>query len=199
MKDAGPSRLESQLRFILEIDRLKVVERRSYPSGIDRLENSAEHSWHVSLMAQVFAEYAEEPVDLIRVQRMLLIHDLVEIDAGDTFAYDEAANRDKSVRELAAADRIFAILPIDQAGEMRKLWDEFEACESAEARFAAALDRLMPMLHNFHTQGRSWKQHGITRTQVIERNQTIAQGSKRLWEFAKGIIEEAVELGYLDE
>ncbi len=199
MKTGDASRFESQLKFILEIDKLKTIERRSYPIGLDRLENSAEHSWHVALMAQVFAEYADENVNLLRVQHMLLIHDLVEIDAGDTFIYDEVGNRDKAERERAAADRILSILPKDQARELRTLWDEFESCDSADSRFAAALDRLMPLLHNFHTEGRSWRQHGIVKSQVVARNRSIAEGSQALWEYAKDLIDEAVRLGYLKE
>lgn len=199
MKSGDASRFKSQLKFILEIDKLKAIERRSFPIELDRLENSAEHSWHVALMAQIFAEYADENVDLLRVQGMLLIHDLVEIDAGDTFIYDEVGNRDKAKRECAAADRIFLILPKDQGRELRTLWDEFESCESADSRFAAALDRLMPLLHNFHTEGRSWRQHGIVKAQVVERNRSIVEGSQRLWEYAKDLIDEAVKLGYLKE
>jgi len=198
----GPSadvRLRRALDFILEIDKLKQVERRTVLLDGRRRENSAEHSWHLALMAELLAEYADDPVDLPRLRLMLLVHDLVEIDAGDTFAYDREGHRDKAARERAAADRIFGIPPEPHGRRLRELWEEFEAGASAEARFAAVLDRLMPLLHNFHTQGGSWREHGIVKAQVVERNKVIAEGSKRLWEFARELIEAAVEQGYLRE
>jgi 5'-deoxynucleotidase YfbR-like HD superfamily hydrolase len=200
LQTAGsPARLASQLGFVLEIDRLKTVLRRTLIADRSRRENSAEHSWHIALAAVVFAEHAAEPVDVGRVVRMLLVHDVVEIDAGDTFAYDEAGYEDKEERERAAAERIFGLLPADQTAELRALWDEFEAGETPESRFANAVDRLQPMLHNFVTEGHAWRQHGVTGTQVRARNRTIAAGAPELWRFAERMIDEAVARGYIEE
>ncbi len=190
-------RLHQQLQFIVEIDKLKTVLRRSYLIEAERRENSAEHSWHVAVMAMLLLEHAEEPVNVCRVLKMLLIHDIVEIDAGDTFCYDEEGALDKAERERQAAHRIFGLLPEDQADELRRLWDEFEARVTPEAKFAAALDRLMPLLHNYHTGGKSWREHGITREQVLVHNAHIGDISEGLWQFVKGIIEDAVVQGYL--
>ncbi len=190
-------RLERQIRFILEIDKLKNVLRRSYIAGGARQENSAEHSWHLAVMAIVLAEHADTPFDICRVVRMAVIHDLVEIDAGDTFCYDREGNADKREREEAAADRIFGLLPDDQAEELRSLWDEFERGETPEAKFANAIDRLMPLMHNYHSQGRTWLEHDVVREQVIERNSPIGKGSGALWEFARELIDDAVEKNYL--
>ena len=190
-------RLQRQLRFILEIDRLKAVVRRSYLVGTDRRENSAEHSWYVAVMAVVLAEHANAKVDVGRVVTMLLVHDVVEVDAGDTYVYDPAGAADKGERERRAAARLFGLLPPDQGAELRALWHEFEAAESADARFAAALDRLVPVLHNVHTGGRSWREHGITADQVIGRNRRIAEGSEALWRHARALIEAAVAEGKL--
>ena len=195
--DCPKTRLHQQLRFIVEIDKLKTVLRRSYLIGEERRENSAEHSWHVAMMTMLLSEYAEERVDVCHVLKMLLIHDLVEIDAGDTFCYDEERVADQAERELQAARRIFGLLPADQADELHELWREFETRDTPEARFAAALDRLMPLLHNYHTGGKSWKEHGITQEQVLARNACIRDASEQLWQFAKGIIEDAVAQGYL--
>jgi putative hydrolase of HD superfamily len=190
-------RLDRQIAFIVELDRLKAVVRRSYLVGADRRENSAEHSWHLAVMAMLLAEHADEPVDVGRVVAMLLVHDVVEIDAGDTYVYDAAANDDKAERERRAAERLFGMLPSDQATGVRELWEEFEAGESAEARFGQALDRLMPVLHNLLTGGRSWRENGITAERVIERNSSISSGSKALWNYARARIEEAVARGHL--
>jgi len=191
------ARLEQQLRFLLEIDRLKHVLRRSYLLGATRRENSAEHSWHVAVMALVLAEYSIETVDLARVVTMLLVHDIVEVDAGDTYVYDEAAVASRAERERRAATRLFELLPPDQAAELGALWEEFEAKATPEARFATALDRLMPVLHNLETGGRSWREHGITADRVIARNRGMAEGAPALWEYARARIEEAVAKGHL--
>ena len=190
-------RLQRQIRFILEIDALKSVLRHTYLLGADRPENSAEHSWHVAVMAVLLAEHANEPVDVARVVRMLLIHDVVEVDAGDTYVYDTAGAEAKAEREVRAADRVFGLLPEDQGRELRALWEEFEEGRTAEARFAAALDRLMPVLHNVHTEGRSWREHGITADRVIARNARMSEGSEALWEYARSLIEAAVAKGHL--
>lgn len=193
-------RLKRQISFIIEIDRLKNIIRRTYLMDGSRRENDAEHSWHISLMAALLSEYAEkERINILRVVKMLLVHDLVEIHAGDTYAYDEEAHKDKSEREAAAADMVFSILPEDQAKEYRGMWEEFEECRSPDSRFAAAMDVLQPLLHNYETKGASWKPHGITRAQVMERIKTIRNGSVALWEFAVGFVEDAVRNGYLSE
>ena len=193
----GAERLHQQLRFILEIDRLKAILRQSHLIHAARRENSAEHCWHLAVMAMLLAEHAGQQVDSYRVLKMLLVHDIVEIDAGDTFLYDEEASLDQVERERQAANRIFGLLPEDQAGELRELWDEYEAHTTPEARFAVALDRLMPLLHNYHTQGKLWNEHGITQDQVLAYNACINSGSERLWQFAKVMLDDAVVKGYL--
>jgi len=191
------SRLREQLRFIEEIDKVKSVFRQTVILDGSRQENDAEHSWHLATMALILQEHAEGDIDLMRVLKMVLIHDLVEIDAGDTFAYDEVGAQDKAERERRAADRIFNLLPADQAKEIDALWTEFEERETADARFAAALDRFQPMFHNYLTEGKAWRKHGIRRQQAIDRNRHIEQGSPALWALAETLIEESVEKGYL--
>lgn len=191
-------RLRSQIEFLLEIDKLKSILRQTLLTDGRRRENSAEHSWHLSIMAILLAEYAKDhPVDLFRVLKMLLIHDLVEIDAGDTYCYDEAGNADKAEREEQAAKRIFGLLPDDQAAEFHHLWQEFELRETAEAKFAAALDRLQPLLHNYQTDGRVWQKHGINSHQVYSRNQSIEEGAPDLWQYAVRIIVDCIDRGWL--
>jgi putative hydrolase of HD superfamily len=190
-------RLNRQLAFLLEIDRLKEVLRQSYICRGLRKENSSEHSWHLAVMALVLAEYAADKVNIMRVVKMVLVHDLVEIDAGDTFCYDDAGNADKAARETAAAERIFGLLPDDQGREFCSLWEEFEEKETPEARFAASLDRLMPLLHNYYSRGKTWQEHGVPAAKVLERNRHINDGSEQLWALAKSLIEDAVEKGWL--
>jgi len=191
-------RLDRQLRFILEADRLKGVGRQSYVLGGARKENSAEHSWHVALMVLVLAEHADAPVDRFRVVQMLLVHDIVEIEAGDTYIYDAQGNQSKAQREQAAAERLFGLLPADQAAAFRALWQEFEAGETAEARFANSLDRLMPLLHNVATAGRSWREHGVTAAQVRGRNlPDTRMGCRRLGQYADAALDEAERRGFL--
>ncbi len=191
-------RLERQIAFVREADKLKTIDRQTLLVDASRQENDAEHSWHLALMALVLGEYAEsKSIDLLHVVRMVLVHDLVEIDAGDTYCYDEAGHADKVQREIAAAQRIFNLLPSDQAAEMRALWDEFEASATPEAQFANALDRLQPLMHNVFTSGRMWKKHGIVKSQVISRNRKIADGAPDLWTFARGLIEKAMDDGHL--
>ena len=192
-------RLERQIAFVLEIDKLKSVLRRSYLLNETRRENSAEHSWHLSAMALVLAEHGDAEVDQLRVLKMLLVHDIVEIDSGDTYIYDAAGNDTKAAREQEAAARIFGLLPPDQSAEVQALWQEFEARETPEAKFAAALDRLMPLLHNYHTEGRSWREHNISKAQVLNLNRHIAKGSQSLWEYAKALIDDAAAKGYLSK
>ena len=181
--------LEQRLRFLLEADKLKQVLRRNVILGKHRRENSAEHSWHLTLMALVLVDHAAvRNLDLLRVLKMLVVHDLVEIDAGDTFAYDEAAKRDQQEREERAAERIFALLPAGQAAEMRDLWDEFEASQSPEAQFALALDRLQPMLLNYFNGGPGWQEHRVTARQVRAVNACMEQGAPELWDYAQGMV-----------
>jgi putative hydrolase of HD superfamily len=192
-------RLESQLGFILEVDKLKEVFRQTLCTQSRRAENDAEHSWHLCLAVIVLAEHANEPrLDVLRVLKMVIIHDLVEIDAGDTFAYDTARMAGQHEREALAADRIFAILPSDQAAEFRALWDEFEERRTPEARFAAAVDRFQPCLLNCNTEGAAWKRHGVTEDRVLARNSHIADGSSELWEATSAMIREAADSGHLD-
>ncbi len=191
------TRLDQQIRFIVEIDKLKNVYRRTYLINERRNENTAEHSWHLAMMAFVLAEYANEPIDVSRVLKMALIHDIVEIDAGDTFVYDVQAELDKAERERAAADRLFALLPPDQAVEFRQLWNEFESRKSADARFAAALDRMLPQLHNYYTQGGSWKEHAITVDRVVAKNATMNEGAAVLWTWTQKLLADAVMKGFL--
>ncbi len=191
-------RFDQQIQFILEIDKLKSVIRQSYLLDGTRRENSAEHSWHIALMGLLLAEYAEQPVDLLRTMKMLLIHDIIEIDAGDTYCYDESGVMNQSSRESAAAERLFGLLPEDQMEEFRELWAEFEERSTAEAKFAATIDRLMPLLHNFHTEGRSWREHGIRVNQVSSRNEVMKEGARPLWEFAMSLIDDAVDRDYLE-
>lgn len=196
---ADERRLDQQIAFIREMDALKNIIRQTWLTDQSRRENSAEHSWHLATMALLLQEYAAETVDVARVIQMALVHDLVEIDAGDTFVYDAVGEQDKAEREQRAADRLFGLLPEDQHKEIRELWEEFEARETAEARFAAALDRLQPILHNFWTQGRAWRAHGITARQVRQSNCHMADGSPQLWQFVERLIEQAVANGYLAE
>ncbi len=190
-------RLQKQLAFTLELDKLKKIERQSYLSDSSRHENDSEHSWHLALMAMLFGEYANEPVDVLRVMKMVIIHDAVEIDAGDTYAYDTSGNATKREREEKAADRIFNILPEDQAKEMRALWEEFEAGETAEAKFANALDRVQPVMLNDITDGRAWREHGIAAEQVLTRNAHVKDGSEVLWNHVQSLVEKNVGLGNL--
>lgn len=191
------SRLGQQIQFIIEIDALKQVLRQTSIMGGARRENSAEHSWHLAVMALALAEHADEPVDILRVLKMLLIHDLVEIDAGDTFCYDPQANLTKAAREQAAAHRLFGILPNDIQEELLALWEEFEASHTPEARFANALDRLEPLLHNFHNQGGTWRAHGVTRAAVLKRMAPIERSMPSLWPFVLSVIAESQAAGYI--
>ena len=193
------SALEQQFAFIVEIDRLKAVLRQNALFDHSRRENSAEHSWHVALAALILAEHADAPVDIGRVIQLLLIHDLVEIDAGDTFAYDTSGAETQHQREEAAADRIFGLLPTGQAGRLRALWDEFAASETPEARFALAVDRLMPMAHNAFTEGSAWRANGVVAAQVRRRAESITRGSPELGALANRLIDQSVKSGYLPE
>jgi len=196
MNPAG-NRLARQIAFLVEIDRLKGVLRRSYPFDAERRENSAEHSWHVAMAAMMLAEHADAEIDRERVTRMLLVHDVVEIDAGDVPVYDVAAREKKAEEERRAAARIFGLLPEDLAAELRDLWEEFEAQETAEARFAKAVDRLVPVLHNAFGGGRTWQDLGVVEAQVREVNSVIAHASESLWRYVSETLDEAVATGLL--
>ena len=191
-------RLDEQIRFITEIGRLKGVLRQTMLAGPGRRENSAEHSWHLAVMAQALAEHAPPGTDIGRVTAMLLVHDLVEIDAGDLFVYADAAQQARQEEaERAAADRIFALLPEDQAGRLRGLWDEVEERRTPEARFARALDRLQPMLENLKAGGGTWREHGITADQVLAKVRLIEDGSPALGRYARDLVNRAVRDGLL--
>ncbi|MBD2100147.1 HD domain-containing protein [Leptolyngbya sp. FACHB-261] len=193
----APKRLAQQIEFIIEIDKLKQVLRQTLLTDESRRENSAEHSWHLAMMAILLAEYVPTSIDVLRVIKMLLIHDLVEIDAGDTFCYDSLGNQDKALRETQAATRLFGLLPPDQGTELHELWQEFEAQATPEAQFAAALDRLQPLLHNQQTRGGTWRLHGITQAQVLQRMSSIQTGAPALWPLVQQIIEDCIAAGYL--
>ena len=195
----APSRLDRQLAFLVEADRLKNVLRQTTLCDASRRENSAEHSWHLALMAAVLAEHADPGTDVSRAMRMLVVHDLVEIDAGDTFAYDANANVGREERERRAADRIFGMLPAGQAAELRALWDEFEARETPESRFAVALDRLQPLLSNHHSKGGSWVAHGVTRAQVLRRMQPIREALPGVWPMVESIVASSCAAGWIRE
>lgn len=191
-------RLKQQLNFLYEIDKLKTIFRRTnLIADTKRLENTAEHSWHLAMYVMILAEYANTELNLMHVLKLVLLHDLVEIDAGDTFCYDEKANVGKHERELLAAKRIFGLLPKDQGEELMNLWLEFEAKESPEARFAASIDHLQPVLHNYITGGGSWTRHNISRQQVEKRVKPIAHGSTVLGDIVDAIVEEAVQNKWL--
>jgi putative hydrolase of HD superfamily len=196
--DVDLRRFRRQIEFLLEVDRLKTVVRQTYLTDTSRKENSAEHSWHICLAALILAEYARDPdTDISRVIQMLMVHDLIEIDAGDTYCYDAAANHSKKQREQAAADRIFNTLPADQSVMLRDLWEEFESGRTPAAQFAHALDRLQPLLHNYVTEGKSWQEHRVRHGQVRDRMQRVRQGSRVLWEYLLQLMDDAVEQGYL--
>lgn len=188
-------RLEQQMKFILEADKIKEIYRQTYLANGERKENDAEHSWHLALMAVLLKEYAQEEVDLLRVVSMVLIHDIVEIDAGDTFAYDEEGLKTQRAREEKAADRIFGLLPDDQAREMRSLWEEFEAYETAEAKYAHVLDNCQPLILNDASRGKGWQEHQVHKGQIYKRNARTAEGSQKIWEYMKRIVENNIEKG----
>lgn len=188
-------RLKKQMEFIVEVDKVKNIIRQTYLTDGNRKENDAEHSWHLALMAVLLKEYSNEEVDLAKVVPMVLIHDLVEIDAGDTYAYDEAGAETKRERETKAADRIFGMLPEDQCKWFRELWEEFEAYETPEAKFAHVLDNCQPLLLNDASNGRSWAEHGVRKSQIYKRNEHTSEGSVEIWEYMKELIDKHIRLG----
>lgn len=192
-------RLEKQLQFVLELDKQKEIMRQTYLADGSRKEGDAEHAWHMAIMAFLLADYANEKIDVLKTIKMVLLHDVVEIDAGDTYAYDTKGNETKRAREIKAADRIYGMLPEDQQKEYRALWEEFEAMETPEAKFANTLDKVQPVLLNDASNGISWKEHGVKKSQIIERNQRTKEGSKILWEEIYKLIEKNVENGNIME
>jgi len=190
-------RLQQQMKFILEVDKVKQIIRQTYLADGSRKENDAEHSWHLALMAGLLKEYANEEVDLAKVIPMVLLHDLVEIDAGDTYAYDQAGLATQRARETKAADRIFGMLPEDQGTKFRNLWEEFEAYETAEAKFAHVLDNCQPLLLNDASGGKSWKEHTVHKSQIYKRNEHTAEGSREIWEYMQQLIDKHIQLGHV--
>ena len=193
-------RFRQQIEFILEVDKLKHVLRKTILMDRSRRENSAEHSWHIALTVLILSEYAKDSkVDLFRVMKILLVHDLIEIDAGDTYCYDDQGRKDQARREKNAANRIFNLLPADQAAALRELWDEFEERKTPESKFANALDRLQPFLHNYFTEGQIWQENNIKSAQVKARMHPVDDGAPVLWKYVSSLIDEGVKRGFLAE
>ncbi|WP_194608670.1 HD domain-containing protein [Clostridium vitabionis] len=192
------ARIDRQFAFIRAVDREKEIFRQTYLADGSRKENDAEHAWHMALMCALLADYANEKIDVLHTILMLLVHDLVEIDAGDTYAYDEDGKKSQRAREVCAADRIFGLLPDDQAAAFRALWDEFEARETPEAKFARTMDNLQPLMLNDASDGKSWEEHGVHLSQVLARNARTAEGSALLWAYMKEeFLRPNVEKGHL--
>ncbi|WP_420387586.1 HD domain-containing protein [Roseivirga sp.] len=181
--------LQKQIDFVHEIDKLKYIQRMTCLFNSERNENDAEHSWHLCMMALVLAPQSNEKLDMLKVLKMLLIHDVVEIDAGDTFLFDTTKNHTNTEEELKAAQRIFGMLPDDQAKELIAIWEEFESAETAEAKFAKAIDRLAPMMQNATNNGGTWSQHNVPYDTVIEKKKRIKDGSETLWDYAKSLVD----------
>ena len=190
-------RMKQQIAFLMEIDKVKNIFRQTYLADGKRKENDAEHSWHLAIAAFLLKEYVAEDVDVLKVMIMVLIHDLVEIDAGDTYAYDAEGAKTKRAREVAAAGRIFGMLPEDQGDYFRELWDEFEAYESDDAKFAHLLDNFQPLLLNHESNGKSWTEHHVKKSQIYKRNEKIKETSPEVWEWMKQIVEEHIALGHV--
>ncbi len=191
------NRLLKDISFIVEIDKMKSIFRQTSIIGEERREDDAQHSWHISLMAMVLSEYTNEKVDLLKVIKMLLTHDLVEIFAGDTFCYDKVGNQDKREREVAAAEKIFGMLEEDKAQEFRALWDEFEEIDTPEAKFATAMDRLQPMLSNYNNDGGTWKKYDVSQSDIYKRISPVKDSSEELWKFVEYMLEDAYDRGLI--
>jgi len=189
------SAFEKQLSFVKEIDKLKYIQRKTKLFNSDRHENDAEHSWHLAMMALVLSEHSNEKIDLLKVIKMLLIHDIVEIDAGDTFLFDTTKNHTNTEEELKAAERIFGLLPEEQAKELIAIWEEFEAGETDDAKFAKAMDRFEPMLQNASNDGGTWKEFNVPYESVIEKKKKMKEGSEVVWEYAKGMVDNYYQKG----
>ena len=194
-----PDQLLQQINFIKEIDKIKYIQRKTKLFHSDRPENDAEHSWHLAMMTIVLAEHSDVPVDVLKVLKMVLIHDIVEIDAGDTFIYDTQKSHSNTENELIAAKRIFGLLPDEQAEELIEIWQEFEAGETPDARFAKAMDRIEPLLQNTSNNGGTWREFDVDYSKVFEKKKVIAQGSTTLWKFAENLLNESVEKGILKQ
>ena len=190
-------RLKQQMDFILEVDKVKNIIRQTYLADGKRKENDAEHSWHLALMAVLLKEYSNEEVDMAKVIPMVLVHDLVEIDAGDTYAYDEAGAATKEEREKKAADRIYGLLPKDQGKWLYGLWQEFEAYDTPEAKFAHVLDNSQPLFLNDASGGISWTEHGVKKSQIYKRNRRTGEGSEKIWEYMQELVEKHIRLGHV--
>ena len=189
--------LLKQIQFIKEIDKIKYIQRRTCLLNSDRPENDAEHSWHLALMAIALSEHANKPVDILRVLKMVLIHDIVEIDSGDVFVYDKSKSHKNTEEEFAAAKRIFGLLPENQAKELFDLWKEFEDGETDDAKFAKSLDKLEPLLQNFSNNGGTWDKYNVTYNEVYTQKKSINKGSDTLWEYAENLLNESVDKGIL--
>nr|MBP3598804.1 HD domain-containing protein [Eubacterium sp.] len=193
-------KLDALFDFFREIDNEKKIGRQTWLTGAQRKENDAEHAWHAAIMAILLSDYANEKIDVLKTVTMILIHDIVEIDAGDTYAYDEVAKETQREREEKAAERIFGMLPKEQATKFRDLWEEFEARETPEAKFARALDNIQPMMLNDATDGKAWREHSVHKEQIMKRNRYTAEGSKQLWDYAyEHFIQSNVEKGNIIE
>lgn len=193
------NRLLKDISFIVELDKMKSIFRQTSIIGEDRREDDAQHSWHISLMAMVLSEYTNEKVDLLKVIKMLLTHDLVEIFAGDTFCYDKVGNQDKREREVASAEKIFGMLEEDKAQEFRALWDEFEEIETPEAKFATAMDRLQPMLSNYNNDGGTWRKFDVSQSDIYKRISPVKDSSEELWKFVEYMLEDAYDRGLISK
>lgn len=190
-------RFQKQMTFLLEIDKAKNIVRQTYLADGKRKENDAEHSWHIAVMAFTLAEYFGNDIDITKVMKMVLMHDLIEIDAGDTYCYDVKGYEDKAEREKKAAQRLYHLLPKDQEEEYRQLWEEFETGATAEANFAVILDRIQPIMLNYASEGIAWKEHGVFKDQVLKRNERTLDGPEEISQYFLEIIEMAVQKGYL--
>lgn len=190
-------KLKKQIEFLVEIDKMKNVFRKTVLIDKSRRENDAEHSWHFAMLAMVLSEYSSEKVDVNKVIRIALVHDLVEVYAGDTFAYDDEAKKDKEKREREAAEKLFGILDSEQGKYLRSLWDEFEQKESIEAKYANVCDRFQPLIHNYLTDGFTWKEGNVRSSQVLERMDIIRETAPELWKVVTGIVDESVKTGIL--
>ncbi len=193
------TRLERQIQFIVEVDKVKQIFRQTYLSDAARKENDAEHSWHLALMACLLEEYVSDPVDVARVTTMVLVHDLVEIDAGDTYAYDPEGAKTKAEREKKAAERIFGLLPKEQGEYFAKLWEEFEEYQTPDAKYAHLLDNFQPFLLNHASDGKSWVEHAVKKSQIYKRNEKVPETSPEIWRYMQEIIEKHVGAGHIKD
>ena len=191
------TRLKSQLDFIIEIDKMKNIFRQTLIMDGSRHENDAEHSWHLAMMAMTLAEYSAQKIDIDRVVKMALVHDLVEVYAGDTFAYDTESNKTKEKREKEAADRLFALLPAEQGKEFRSLWEEFDAMDTPDSRYAAAIDRLQPLMCNHLTEGHTWMEHDVSVEDIYKRMAPIKTAIPELWDYVESVVAQGIERGYI--